>query len=152
MKPQNAKLVLESELGISFADLKGIEVPEKAKPIIHKAMKVYANQHVNFALNETGKQERKLVYLMLGYFAKLTWQEFVLYLRAKSLKRHKRIAQRLANEDRRKYYIIRDSEIGFKRFSTLDVDLNKRLHIMGKDVDAKKLHEVADAVIYPYRK
>ena len=145
MKPQSAKSVLDQQLGLSFT---AVEIPENAMPLILKAMKVYANQHVNYTIEQTDKQERKMVYIMFGYFVKLTWQEFILYLRAKSLKRHKRIAQRLANDDNRMYYIIRDSEIGYRRFSTADIDLNKRLHIMGKDVDFKKLHEVADAVIY----
>jgi hypothetical protein len=31
----------------------------------------------------------------------------------------------------------------------LEINLNKKIRILGKDVTAKKLHEVADFVAYP---
>jgi hypothetical protein len=61
----------------------------------------------------------------------------------------KRQAQTRANIENRKCYVIRKSLIGYKILSTLDIDLNRKIRVLDKDINAKKLHEVADFVVYP---
>jgi hypothetical protein len=61
----------------------------------------------------------------------------------------KRQAQTRANVENRKCYVIQKSLIGYEILSTLDIDLNKKIRVLDKDVNAKKLHEVADFVAYP---
>jgi hypothetical protein len=61
----------------------------------------------------------------------------------------KRQARTRANIENRKCYVIRKSLIGYEILSTLDITLNKRIRVLDKDVNFKKLHEIADFVAYP---
>ena len=61
----------------------------------------------------------------------------------------KRQAQTRANIEKRKCYVIRKSLIGYEILSTLDIDMNKKIRVLDKDINAKKLHEAADFVAYP---
>jgi len=54
-----------------------------------------------------------------------------------------------ANIENRKCYVVRKSLIGYTVLSTTDNDLNKRIWILGRDVNFKKLHEMADFMLYP---
>jgi hypothetical protein len=63
----------------------------------------------------------------------------------------KRQAQTRANIENRKCYVIRKSLIGYEILSTLDIDINKKIRVLDKNVNALKLHEVADFVAYPYK-
>jgi hypothetical protein len=56
----------------------------------------------------------------------------------------KRQAQTRANLENRKCYVIRKSLIGYEILSTLDITLNKRIRVLDKDVNTKKLYEVDD--------
>lgn len=72
-----------------------------------------------------------------------------LWLRNWYFKRAKKQAQLKANIENRKTYVIRKSEIAYQILTTKEVELNKRLRIFGKDVDAISLRDNADAICYP---
>ena len=57
----------------------------------------------------------------------------------------------MANEDNRKYYVVRSSETEYTTLSTSDVDHNRRIRVFGKSVDAKTMHQTADFVAIPKR-
>jgi len=126
-----------------------LQIKKEQKDYILAAMREYAKETLLLHRLAERKKRRTMVFVFFGYFKKMNWQELVLALRARSLRINKRIAQRLANENNRKYYLIRSSEIGYRRFSSQDVKFNKSIRVFGKNVNVIKLHETADAVIYP---
>ena len=125
------------------------KIPKEAEKYIFAAMIEYSKGSV--ALHEVAQRkfQRKMCFIFFGYFRKMNWEEFVLALRTRSLRIHKRIAKRLANENNRKYYVVRSTEINYQRFSSRDVKYNKNVRIFGKNVNSYTLTEAADAVIYP---
>jgi hypothetical protein len=122
---------------------------ERLIPYLLGALDEYGRDVVKEALMQTDKPKRRIMGFIFGVYVKTTWDGFILLLRAKNLRLYKKMVQILSNENRRKYYIVRSSEIGYKTFSSADVKLNKKLRIFGKEVDAIKLHETADAIICP---
>ncbi len=77
--------------------------------------------------------------------------EYKLALRKFFFNQAKKMAMMRSEVENRKIYCIRSSEIAYKVLSTKDVEMNKRLKIFGKSVDAIVLHEMADYVAYPRR-
>ena len=57
----------------------------------------------------------------------------------------------MANQTNRKIYVIRSSDVSYTLLSTKDVELNKRLKILNRQVDAKQLTEQSDFIAYPVR-
>jgi hypothetical protein len=84
-----------------------------------------------------------------GLFSSVIKGEFTLWLRGWYFKRAKKEAITRANIENRKIYVIRSGDVTFKTFSTMDVEINKRLKIFGKQVNAKTLTETADYVAVP---
>ena len=128
------------------------KIPKEAEPYIFVAMAEYSQRSI--ALHDAAQAEyqRRMCFAFFGYFRKMNWEEFVLALRARSLRKMKRATQRIANANNRKYYVIRSSQIGYKRFSTEDAKFNKKIHVFGRDVNVVKLSETADAIIYPKKR
>ena len=145
-----AERILDKHLEVMDRTIK-VEIPNTSLGFIVRAMEEYTTNIIAFRKIEERKEKRRIMFMAFGYFKKLTWEEFIMALRTRSLKRHKKIAQKLANENNRKYYVVRSSDIGYVRFSSADVKMNKNLRIFGKDVTAMKLSETADAVIMPKR-
>jgi len=135
------KLAMKSTIGLSISD--------KADEWIIRAMNEWAQENVTQVKKDLNKERREIFFMIFGVFASVSWDTFILTIRNRNLKRLKKIYQAISNEDRRKYYIIRSTSINYKVLSTSDVNLNKRLRIFGKFVDAKKLTETADCVITP---
>jgi hypothetical protein len=140
MKIDNPRLTLLANLktleGISNDKIKRIEA----------AMVEYALKQVS----DYKDREIKNVFLYsFKYFPRLTWDNIIWRLRKLSFNMAKRQAQTRANTENRKCYVIRKSLIGYEILSTLDIDLNRKIRVLDKNVNALKLHEVADFVAYP---
>jgi len=135
---------------ILLTNLKTLEgIPDEKIKRIESAMIEYALKQVSDYKN----REIKNVFLYsFKYFPWLTWNNIIWWLRKISFNMAKRQAQTKANVENRKCYVIRKSLIGYEILSTLDIDLNRKIRILDKDVNAKKLHEVADFVAYPKNK
>jgi hypothetical protein len=86
-----------------------------------------------------------------GLIPSLVRGELKLWMRNWFFKRAKKQAIIRANTENRKCYVIRSSDIAYKILSTKDVEINKRLKVFGKEVNAVKLTEKADFVAYPKR-
>ena len=127
----------------------GATVPEQTKEFILRAMNEWAQENVNLIQKNLDKERKRIIFMIFGVFASVTWEMFILTIRNRNLKRYKKIYQDISNENGRKYYIIRSTPINYKVMSTSDVNLNKRLRILGKFVDAKKLRETADYIVTP---
>ena len=82
-------------------------------------------------------------------FFSLRWDNIVLWLRERFFRMARKNAQSRANTENRKVYVIRKSLIGYKLLSTKDVNYNKRIRVLRKDVDALKLAKTADFIAYP---
>lgn len=140
MKMDDPRLIL-------LANLKTLEgIPDKKIKRIEAAMVKYALKQVAAFKS---REIKNICLDSLKYFPRLTWDSIIWWLRKKSFDMAKRQAQTRANIENRKCYVIRKSLIGYEILSTLDVDLNKKIRVLDKDVNAKKLHEVADFVAYP---
>lgn len=127
----------------------GNDITPKVRSLTILAMKEYAKEMIKKQKEYDKIPRRRFLFMALGVFTKLSWEGFIIKLRVRNLNRHKKIAQELSNADRRKYYIIRDGSISYSRFSSADIDFNKRRNILSKSKTAKDIAEVADAVIYP---
>jgi hypothetical protein len=131
----------------------GKNMPPEFNEFILRAMEEYAKESSSIILDayikEQNKAHRRLIFALFGMFGKGTWENFILHYRTWNLKRIKKVYQKISNEDHRKYYIIRSTEIGYVSLSTADVDRNKRTRVFGKHVDAKELTKTADCVILP---
>lgn len=127
----------------------GIVIPEKAKPYLLAFGEDYAKTILALHKVALRKQQRSLFFMLMGDFAKLTWDQFLDRILLKNLKRHKATAQRFANENRRKYYVIQSSRTNYLRFSSRDVKKNKNLHVFKSMVTAKELSETADFIALP---
>jgi len=143
MKIDNPRLTLLANLktleGISNDKIKRIEAA-----MIEYALKQVANYK---------HREIKNVFLYsFKYFPRLTWNNIIWWLRRLSFNMAKRQAQERANIENRKCYVIRKSLIGYTVLSTLDINLNKKIRIVDKNVTAMKLYEAADCVVYPEKK
>jgi hypothetical protein len=129
----------------ALANTLGIKLPKEAKEFILRAMNEYAGVCVSKAIDMKPREKLSIVKVWLSG----TKQEFILHFRLKNLKRAKRMAIKMANEDNRKYYVVRSSETEYTTLSTSDVDHNRRIRVFGKNVDAKTMHQTADFVALP---
>jgi len=132
---------------ILLANLKTFEgIPEKTLKRIEAAMIEYGLRQV---ADYKDREIKNVCLYSFKYFPRLTWDNIIWFLRKISFNLAKRQAQTRANVENRKCYVIRKSLIGYEILSTLDINLNKKIRVLDKDVNAKKLHEVADFVAYP---
>lgn len=95
------------------------------------------------------EQNKAAVKEALRLFPALFKGQIMLYLRKKSLNKAVKQAELRAEVENRKMYVIRASNIAYTILSTADIEHNKKIRVFGKDVDAIKLHETADRVVYP---
>ena len=113
---------------------------------VQVAMENYAVGMLLEYKSEEMKGEVKSFFKLMLQF---TRDNAMLYMRYRVFKFAKRQAQLRANTENYKVYVIRESNIRYKVLSTIDVQFNKRIRVLGKDVTAKDLHEIADFVAYP---
>jgi len=121
-------------------------IPEKTLKCIEAAMIEYGLRQVAEYKN---REIKDVCLYSFKYFPRLTCNNIIWWLRKLSFNMAKHQAQIRANIENRKCYVIRKSLIGYEILSTLDIDLNKRIRLLNKNIDAQKLHEVADFVAYP---
>lgn len=143
--------ILEKHL-MAMQNTIGVKLPKSSEEFILRAMTEYANIVVNLRETQLKTATAKIFYPMLWGLFKINVESFILRVRAYNLKKKIRSTQRLSNLDKRKYYIIRKNNTKYEVLSTSDIDFNKKVRILDKDVDAKLLHEKADCVIYPKKK
>lgn len=133
----------------SKASIYGVDFDAKERTAIYKAMVQYAARQVA----EYHNREIKSVGIGgIRLLLSLKWDNIVLWIRQKSFNLAKKKAQHRANTEIRKIYVIRNSMIGYSILSTFEVNQNKKLRILKKDIDAMKLHEVADFIAYPKKR
>jgi hypothetical protein len=138
---------IDSPHNTLLANLKTLDgISEKTLKRIESAMIEYALKQV---ADYKGREIKNVFLYSFKYFPRLTWDNIIWWLRRLSFNIAKRQAQTRANIENRKCYVIRKSLIGYTVLSTLDINLNKKLRILEKDVNAIKLHEVSDFVVYP---
>lgn len=128
---------------------KKIQIPIEAKEFILRAMDDYVDWYcIEWTKSSRFKKPRFL--LSAGtFFTQIGWVSLVLRLREISFYWHKKMAIRRSNIENRKLYVIRSGELSYVLLSTADIDLNKKLRVFGKYVDAKTLHQTADFVAIP---
>lgn len=148
MSNKAAEGILEKHLNALEKTL-SIKVDPKANEFIIRAMDDYATQIVGLRADIEKKEQRRILFMVYGYFKKLTWDSFLLKLRTRSLNRMKKDYQFLANENRRTYYILLDGMFTHRALSTADVDFNKKIRVIDKDVDSRRIRSVAEATIIP---
>lgn len=133
--------VLDSSLSIA-----GITLDERQRNAVQAAMYNYSARTVE---NFEREQNKAAVKEALKLFPALFKGQIMLYLRKKSLNKAVKQAELRADIENRKMYVIRASNIAYTILSTADIEHNKKIRVFGKDVDAIKLHETADRVVYP---
>lgn len=79
----------------------------------------------------------------LTLFPALWYGQLKLWLRLKSFERAKRMAQLRADSEGYKIYVILSSQISYTLLSTTEVDFNKRVRILGKNVNDIELTKKA---------
>jgi hypothetical protein len=138
---------LNSPHNTLLANLKTFDgIPDDKIKRIEMAMIEYALKQI---ADYKDREIKNVCLYSFKYFPRLTWDNIILWLRKLSFNMAKKQAQTRANVENRKCYIIRKSLIGYTIFSTLDINLNKKIRVVDKNVNFKKLHEVADFVVYP---
>lgn len=133
--------VLDSSLSIA-----GITLDERQRNAVQAAMYNYSARTVENFEREQNKAAMKEA---LKLFPALFKGQIMLYLRKKSLNKAVKQAELRADVENRKMYVIRASNIAYTILSTADIEHNKKIRVFGKYVDAIKLHETADRVVYP---
>lgn len=108
---------------------------------------------VNYAASEVVRfKDREIKGEMKSFWkllVKFSWDNALLYARSKVFKKAKRQARLRAETEGRKIYVIRKSAIGYQLMSTLDVQHNKRVRILDKDVDAMTMEQMSDFIATP---
>jgi hypothetical protein len=88
-------------------------------------------------------EQRQILKESLTLFPALWAGELKLWLRLKSFNRAKRMAQLRADSEGYKIYVILSSQIRYTLLSTAEVDFNKRVRILGKNVTDMELTKKA---------
>ena len=126
-----------------------VVLDHKQKNAAYSAMLIYAERMIeNYRRNENKAINIEAVKL----FPSLFRGEFKLWLRKRAFLKGKNMAQRKANIENRKCYLIRSSDIAYTILSTKDVEHNKRVKILGKSVNSMQLTQAADFVAMPKKK
>ena len=137
-----------TEILRSNASKHDVEFDFNQKSVVYRSMADYANLEVK------KYRSREISAELPGFFKTLfsmTWDNWILYFRHQSFKKAKKAAQLRANTEGYKVYAIRSGLVSYTLLSTLEVRHNKRIRVLGKNVDAMKLTETADFVAYPKR-
>lgn len=138
----NARLILKSHLSQGgYMDL-----GDKVINTIEQAMVDYGIRTVEaYRSNEAAAINKEAA----GLLPSLVRGELKLWIRGWYFKRAKKQAQTLSSQENRKYYVIRSSDVNYKLLSTKDIELNKKLNILGKHVTAMELTSTADFIAHP---
>jgi len=131
----------------SKSSIYGVEFDVKERTAIYRAMHDFATRKVSEYRNREIKGELPNFFKVLF---RMNWDNWILYFRKIAFNRAKKAAQLRAYVENRKVYCIRSSQIGYTLLSTADVEQNKKLRILGKNVDAMKLTATADYVALPF--
>jgi hypothetical protein len=135
------KLILRSHLSKGNIALRLSDMP-----FIERAMIEYAERSIDeYRSSETKAINKEAVSLLPSLIS----GSLKLWIRNFYFKRANKHAQTLSDMINRKVYVIRCSDVNYTLLSTKDVELNKRTHVMGKNVGAKELTDTADFVAYP---
>lgn len=122
----------------------------KLDPDQYRAVEMAMVEFGGRAVTDYRDQETKGIKLeAIKLFPALLKGDFKLWLRKRALRKACKQAEMRAEIENRKMYIIRSTEIAYIILSTLEVEQNKKVRVFGKNVDAIKLHETADQVVYP---
>lgn len=127
---------------------RGEKLTDTQRITVMECMQAYAILAVEKMIE---KRNKETLIESVGFFSSIYKGEFRLWIRKQFFLRAKRQAMIRAEVENRKVYCIRAGEFRYELLSTKDVDLNKKLRILGKDLDAVKLHSVADFIAYPKR-
>ena len=111
-----------------------------------EAMALYGMRTVEI-YRETISKEANIE--AVSFFTSIFKGEFRLWVRKIYFQRAKRQAIIRSETEGYKIYVIRSGDYSYQVLSTRDVNLNKKLRVLGKNVDAKKLSETADFIAYP---
>lgn len=137
------KLILESQLK-SFDGLTKDQIEK-----IQVAMHLYAIDQVNEFKNRDIKEEAKNFFKL---FTRDLYTNAILWMRKRLFVIGKRNAQLHADTSGYKTYLIRKSRIGFQILNTYEANQNKKLRILGKDVDFMDLEKVSSFIAYPKKR
>ena len=99
----------------------------------------------NYRSNEAKAINKEII----GFLPMLIKGEFTLIIRNWCRKRAQKSAQLMSDTQNMKIYGIRSGNVSYKLLSTADVDHNKKLRILGKNVGAKELTATADFYTTP---
>lgn len=115
---------------------------------VQGAMTDYAVMAVNRYIDKKAKEARLEA---VGFFSSIMKGEFHLYVRKLFFQRAKRQAILRCETENHKVYVIRSGDYSYEVLSTRDVNFNRKVRLLGKNADAKKLTEIADFIAYPKR-
>lgn len=125
----------------------------KLDPDQYRAVEMAMVEFGGRAVVDYRDQETKGIKLeAIKLFPALWRGDLKLWLRKMAFRKACKQAKTRAEVENRKMYIIRSTEIAYIILSTLEVEQNKKVRVFGKNVDAIKLHETADKVVYPPKK
>jgi len=131
----------------SKSSIHEVEFDVKERTAIYRAMTEYAARKVAEFKTREVKGELPNFFKVLF---RMNWDNWILYFRKIAFNRAKKAAQLRAYTENRKIYVIRKSQISYILLSTFEVEQNKKLRILGKNVDAIKLTATADYVALPF--
>ena len=130
----------------SKSSIYGVEFDVKERTAIYRAMHDFATRKVSEYRNREIKGELPNFFKVLF---RMNWDNWILYFRKIAFNRAKKAAQLRADTEGYKIYCIRKSQIGYQNLSTLEVNINKKIRVLGKDVDAMQLEKVSSFIAYP---
>lgn len=135
MQPSKAQMILRSKASIFNTKFDSMQVLAA-----EQAMIVFANDQIDEFSKE---QNKEVAFEAVKLFPALVKKQFILWLRKKSFLLACKEAQLRADTEGFKCFVIRSSRIGYTILNTLDIDLNKKIRVLGKDVDAIELEKTA---------
>ncbi len=127
----------------SRASIYKVDFTQQQKKAVYRAMNDYALREVS---HYRYREIKKVINEGILF---IRWDNIILRVRRMALKAAKRNAQLRADTENRKIYCIRKSLVGYTLLSTKDVEYNKKIRVLGTNVDALKLAETADFIAYP---
>ncbi len=135
------QIILKSQLSRA-----NVTLTEEQSLAVETAMSEFAQMQIMKYRDNQAKENNKEAIKLLP---SIVSGQLRLWLRNWYFKKAKKQAQIRADTENRKCYVIRKSEIAYVILSTRDVDMNKRMKILGNSIGAKELTANADYVVYP---
>lgn len=124
-----------------------------AQPLDSKQLMAVETSMSEFALikiQEFREQENKSAAIeAVGLFPALIKGEWKMWLRKRSFLKAKKLAQKMANIERRPFYVIRSTEISYIVQSSQTARELRKRGVYKKNVNAIKLRETSDYVANP---